>query len=161
MPEHELDSPSTQSPLTLIILVGLPASGKSTFYRERFAGTHVLVSKDLIPRSTDKRRRQRYQIETALTEGRSVVVDNTNVSRAERAEAIEIARTHGASVVAYRFVEGVAACRERNARREGAACVPLVALYAAAKRLEEPTSDEGIDGIHRVRMVSEGFTIVE
>ena len=33
--------------IELVILVGLQASGKSTFFRERFAATHEHVSKDL------------------------------------------------------------------------------------------------------------------
>jgi alpha-D-ribose 1-methylphosphonate 5-triphosphate synthase subunit PhnL len=32
-----------------VILVGLLGSGKSTLYRERFAGTHLHVSQDLWP----------------------------------------------------------------------------------------------------------------
>ena len=34
--------------LELVLLVGLQASGKSTFRRERLDATHVVVSKDLI-----------------------------------------------------------------------------------------------------------------
>ena len=142
--------------LELVLLVGLPASGKSTFYRERFAATHALVSKDAMPKSANKARRQRQEIEAALSEGRSVVVDNTNVSREERAAAIAAARPFGARIVVCHFAESVAACRERNDRREGTARVPLVALYAAAKRYQEPTIDEGIDAIHTVRMGAEG-----
>ena len=33
----------------LIVFVGLQASGKSTFFRERFAATHDLVSKVVPP----------------------------------------------------------------------------------------------------------------
>jgi predicted kinase len=32
--------------MELVIFIGLQASGKSTFYHERFARTHVHVSKD-------------------------------------------------------------------------------------------------------------------
>lgn len=145
--------------LELVLFVGLPASGKSTFYWERFAESHVHVSKDLIPRSVDKAKRQRLLIEQALAEGRSVVVDNTNASPEERLAAIEPAKAAGARVVAYFFDETVAACRERNAKREGDVRVPLVGLYATAKRLRRPTVEEGIDAIHVVRLGPEGFIV--
>ena len=31
-----------------VIFIGIPATGKSTFYQERFAGTHVRVNLDLL-----------------------------------------------------------------------------------------------------------------
>lgn len=143
----------------VVLLIGLPGSGKSTFFRERFAATHAHVSKDLIPRSADKKRRQRRLLDEALAEGRPVVVDNVNASRAERAEAIDVARRHEAPVRAFWFRESVADCRERNAHREGAAQVPLVAIYTAAKRFEAPHSEEGIAEIWMVRLVPDGFAV--
>lgn len=79
------------------------------------------------------------------------MVDNLNVSPEERKEAIDVAKAFGATVTVFRFAESVADCRTRNAAREGAARVPLVAIYAAAKRYVAPTTDEGIDAIHEVR----------
>lgn len=142
-----------------MLLVGLPASGKSTFYRERFAATHTLVSKDAMRRGSNKVKRQCREILGALSEGHSVVVDNTNVSCGERAEVIVIAKELGAKVVVYWFAESVADCRERNASREGAESVPLVAIYAAAKRYEEPSPEEGIDEIHIVRLQAGRFVV--
>ena len=43
----------------LVLFVGLQASGKSSFYRARFAGTHDLVSKDRFPNNRNPARRQR------------------------------------------------------------------------------------------------------
>ncbi|WP_207955865.1 AAA family ATPase [Rubrobacter marinus] len=61
--------------------MGLQASGKSTFYRERLAGTHAHVSKDLFRHNKDRNRRQAQLVREALRSGRSVVVDNTNPRR--------------------------------------------------------------------------------
>jgi predicted kinase len=133
-----------------VILVGLPAAGKTTFYRAHFASTHVHVSKDLMPKSCDRESRQRAQIAEALRNGASVVVDNTNVTVAERATIIETARTHGAKVVCFYFESRLAVCEERNAARPFA--VPLVALRSKARALERPSVTEGIDALFYVKI---------
>ncbi|WP_199750172.1 hypothetical protein [Amycolatopsis sp. WAC 04169] len=62
----------------VVILIGLQASGKSTFFRWAFAGTHVHLSKDHFPNAKRRQPRQLRMLAEALEEGRSVVVDNTN-----------------------------------------------------------------------------------
>jgi len=57
----------------LIVFVGLQASGKSTLFRERFAGTYQHVSKDLFPHNRKKNRRQEQLLYAALSAGPSVV----------------------------------------------------------------------------------------
>lgn len=136
--------------MEVVILVGLQGSGKSSVYRALFAGTHVHVSKDLFPNNRDKNRRQKVLIEEALSQGRSVVVDNTNVRRADRAEIIAQARAHGARVVCYVVDAPVSECIRRNAQRTGRAQVPVVAILATKKRWEEPTIDEGFDELHKL-----------
>jgi predicted kinase len=140
----------------LIILTGLPGAGKSTFYRERFSATHTLVSKDLLRSGA----RQTSAIDVALRQGQSVVVDNTNPARADREPLIAHARRFGARVVGYFFVPDLPGCRRRNAARTGKARVPDVALYVAAKRLQEPQYDEGFDEIYDVRLdEAAGFAV--
>jgi predicted kinase len=142
--------------------VGLPASGKTTFYRERFAATHVHVSKDLLPRRADKERRQREQVRAALGGGRDLVVDNVNATVEARAWLIAEAHAHGARVVGYVFETTPADCLERNRERIGAARVPAVAIHAAAKRLQPPRAEEGFDALFRVRLRAhngEGFDL--
>lgn len=133
--------------LELIIFVGLPGSGKTTCYREQFAATHVHVSKDLMPHARDRESRQRAQIEKALSEGRSVVVDNTNPTAEARAPLIEIGRRYGARVVAYYFEVPVRTAIARNAGREGRARVPNVAIFTTLKKLAAPSVEEGFDEV--------------
>jgi predicted kinase len=135
-----------------VILVGLPASGKSTFFRERFAGTHDHVSKDLLGHNRRPQRRQEQLLSESLASGRSVVVDNTNPGAAVRAPLISVARRHGAEVVGYFFVTEAADALRRNRAREGRERVPDVAIFTARKRLEPPTMAEGFDRLFSVRM---------
>ena len=136
--------------LECVILIGLPASGKSTFYRERFAATHDLVSKDAMPHVRRPQRRQQELIDAGLAAGRSIVVDNTNPRASDRALIIASARRHGAQVAGYFFSTDARDALRRNRVREGRARVPDVAIFATRKRLEAPTYDEGFDDLYIV-----------
>lgn len=82
--------------MEMIILVGLQAAGKSTFFRTCFAATHVHISKDNFRNNSNREKRQRFLIREALSQGRPVVIDNTNVSIEARAALIEQGRELGA-----------------------------------------------------------------
>lgn len=133
-----------------MILIGLPASGKTTFYRERFAGTHTLVSKDLLRNARRPDRRQEQLISEALSGGRPVVVDNTNASVEGRARLISLARAHGAVVTGYYFPTAAADALRRNRGRQGRERVPDVAIFTIGKRLEPPSREEGFDRLFTV-----------
>ena len=146
-----------------MVLIGLPASGKSSFYRERFAGTHDHVSKDLMRHARRPDVRQQQLIEASLAAGRSVVVDNTNPRRADRAAIVATARRHGARVVGYVFDTAAGDALRRNRAREGPDRVPAVAIFTVRKRLEQPDFDEGFDAIYRVRLheADRRFEVIE
>ena len=137
--------------LEVIVFVGLQGAGKSTFYAQRFADTHVLVSKDRLRNNKRPERRQQRLIAEALATGRSVVVDNTNPSVSERATIIETARSGGARITAYFFTSPLADCLPRNSARSGAARVPEVGVFATARKLVPPSPDEGFDELWSVR----------
>ena len=140
----------------VVIFVGLPAAGKTTFYQQRLAATHVHASKDLWPKSADKHARQARELTAALASGRSVVVDNTNPTAADRALVIAAAREHGARVVGYYFAAEPREAIGRNRGREGKARVPNVAIFTAAKRMVVPERSEGFDELYRVTVAGEG-----
>jgi predicted kinase len=128
----------------VVLLIGLQACGKTTFFQAHLAATHVLVSKDAMPRSARRKEaRLIRELAAALAAGRDVCVDNTQPSAAERAGVIATARAAGARVVGHWWRPDLPLSLDRNARR--AEPVPLVGLYAASARWEEPRLDEGFD----------------
>ena len=139
-----------------VLLIGLPASGKTTFYQRRFAATHQHISKDLWPNTSNRDRRQAEMMRQALSQGLSVVIDNTNPAPADRAPVIAIARQYGARVIGYYFTATTREAIGRNRGREGKARVPEVAIFARAKRMAKPLLEEGFDELYAVAIESGG-----
>ena len=138
----------------VIVFVGLQAAGKSTYYRNNFAATHVHVSKDLMKNVRDRDARQLQLIAQAIGAGQSVVVDNTNPTPVARAPVIALARKLSARAVAYYFEAVVKDAVARNRLREGRERVPDVAIYVSAKKLVPPSLEEGFDEIHVVAPIA-------
>ena len=136
--------------MEIIILIGLQASGKSTFYRTQFADTHEHISKDLLSRS--KNQKQAERIERAFQEQRSVVVDNTNVTEQDRLPLIDIGRRYDATIIGYFFQPDVLSSRTRNKQRTGKAQVPEKAIFITAYKFEPPSYAEGFDTLYYVRI---------
>jgi predicted kinase len=145
-----------------VILAGLPAAGKTTFYRRWFAATHRHVSKDLWPNAAGREARLRRAVDEALAAGASVVVDNTHPTAAGRRAIVSLARARGARVVGYFLDVTTREAVARNAERTGSAKVPNVAIFTVAKRFEPPTLAEGYDQLFRLTLTPErGFAITE
>ncbi|MBE9127830.1 MULTISPECIES: ATP-binding protein [unclassified Coleofasciculus] len=141
--------------MELIIFIGLQASGKSTFFRQHFAETHLLVSKDLMRNNKNPSRRQAQLIKEALRAGRSVVVDNTNPKVEDRAALIQWGQVYDVQIIGYYFKSQVECCLERNQQRLGKARVPDVAIYATIKKLTPPSYTEGFHQLFYVQIVAE------
>lgn len=132
-----------------VIFCGIQAAGKTTFYLERFFKTHVHLSLDVLR----TRRRESVLLEACLRAQQPFVIDNTNVTRAERAVYIEAAKKRGFRVVGYFFAADPKAAFERNRRRFGKAAVPAAGLFGTQKRLQAPSLEEGFDALYRVELV--------
>ena len=85
-----------------------------------------------------------------------MIVDNTNVTPAERAAVIAIAREFDARVVGYYIEATTREAVARNEGRTGRAKVPKVAIFTSAKRLVPPAAAEGFDELHTVRVPEDG-----
>ena len=143
-----------------VIFAGLPASGKTTFYQRHFAPAHLHISKDNWPNAARKGVRQARMIAEALSQGRSIVVDNTNPTVDDRRAVIDVARSYGARVIGYYFDAPTREAVGRNRGRTGPQRVPDVAIFTTAKRMTVPRLEEGFDQLFHVSIQESGeFTI--
>jgi predicted kinase len=138
--------------MEMVILIGLQASGKTTFFQTYFAETHVLVSKDRLRNNKNRDRHQQQLIEAALSSGQSVVVDNTNPTLTDREALIQLGQAHQAQILGYFFKTNIQTAWERNQQRTGKDRVPDIGFYATAKKLIRPSCREGFHQLFEVEI---------
>ena len=132
---------------TVVILMGLQGSGKSTFYRMHLSEDFVRVNLDTLK----TRYQEKLLIEECLNLQKSFAVDNTNPTRADRERYISVAKEHGYRIVGYFMESKIKDCMQRNAQREGADRVPEKAIAATSNKLEIPSYEEGFDELYFVK----------
>jgi predicted kinase len=135
-----------------VVFCGIQASGKTTFYRERFFDTHVRISLDMLR----TRNRERLLLAACLQGKQPFVVDNTNATAVERARYVEPSLAAGFGVVCYFFDTDARAAYERNRRRPGRAAIPPAGVFGTKKRLQLPTLGEGFQRVDRVELIEGG-----
>jgi predicted kinase len=140
-----------------VILIGIQGAGKSTFYRERFFDTHVRISLDQLK----TRHREKLLLRACLEGKQSFVVDNTNVTAADRQRYIVPAKEAGFIVTGYYLSSQLDEALARNRQRSGKRCIPDKGVAGTYKRLELPRRDEGFDRLYYVRIAEIGQFVVE
>lgn len=140
-----------------VIFCGIQATGKTTFFKERFFRTHIRISLDQL----NTRNKELRFIETCINTFHPFVIDNTNPSKEERAKYIAIAKTNKFKVIGYYFQSKLADALERNSRRSGAENIPEIGIRGTFKKLSLPLREEGFDELYYVIAENNTFTIKE
>lgn len=143
--------------MEMLLFVGVQASGKSTFFRERFFASHVRVNLDMLR----TRYREKQFLETCIRIGQQFVVDNTNPTKADRQPYIDAAKAAKFRVIGYYFQSSVEDCKRRNQQRPAEQVIPLPGLLGTYSRLELPSREEGFDELFYVKLTDGGFSVEE
>ena len=77
--------------------MGIQASGKSTFYHDRFSNTHLRINLDMLK----TRHREKRLIETCLEISQRFVIDNTNPTVTDRERYIILLKNQGWKIIGY------------------------------------------------------------
>jgi predicted kinase len=142
----------------LIITVGLPGSGKSTYLAQ--LGVNAISSDEIRRLITDDPLDQhmnarifatvRYLVRQRTAAGRPVTyVDATHLTPWERKPYVKLAERHGCELQALFFDVPVEICIARNQTRDR--IVPEEAIREMARRLVPPSESEGFTSVRTIR----------
>jgi predicted kinase len=151
----------------MVLLVGVAASGKSTFARRHFAPTEILSSDALRAVITDDPHAQAATDDAfdllhrilgmRLRRGRLTVVDATNVEAWARAELLAVARRHRRPAVAIILDLPLHVALARNLDRPEPR-PPAAAVRRQHRWLTDTLAElgsEGFSAVHRLRTAAE------
>ena len=149
--------------LSLVVLIGVSGSGKSTFARRHFAPTQVLSSDTCRGLVADDENDQsatpaafallHHIAGIRLRDGRLTVVDATNVKAEDRASLVRLAREHDVLPVAIVLDVPDGECLARNALRPDRDLAPGVVRRQRAD-LRRGLRGLGREGFRKVHVLN-------
>jgi predicted kinase len=158
-PAQAAPAPARASKGTVVLAIGLPGSGKSSWFKRH--NIHPLSSDLLRELLFDDAQEQRFQ-DLVFSNLRSMLkarlvarrpmnyVDATNLTPHDRSSWIKLAKDYGYDVQGVFFDVPLEVCMERHQRRGRA--VPEDIMRKMAGKLKAPTFEEGFSKITVVRV---------
>ncbi|KAI9569087.1 polynucleotide kinase 3 phosphatase-domain-containing protein [Boletus coccyginus] len=148
----------------LVLLIGFPCLGKSSFYRRHFVPAgYVHVNQDTL----GTRQKCLKAAEEALVASKSCVIDNTNRSTVTRKCYVDLAKKVGVRVRCFVFEGSIELAWHNNLYRAynqppsngtqpQREILPYQAFSSFRENYEEPRTNEGFSEVIKVNWVFEG-----
>ena len=155
----------TSNVQSLVMLIGIPGSGKSTLAKSLVQEGYYVLSSDEIRRNlfgdggftADEKEREKIQsavykvireeAREHLKNGRSVVIDATNLSRKRRKKLLSFFSDTPSYKKAILLITSPEVCKKRNEIRPRGKRVPDENMEEMLRRFEVPVMGEGWDEI--------------
>ena len=124
--------------LEYVLMIGIALSGKTTYIKANFKHERIALS-----HFDNDRKKELEYIEECLIKGKSVVIDDTNLTEAIRKQHIELGKKYNAKIrgIFMNTSQGILEKRQKSRRNQ----FPLSAIYKQLKQLETPLVGEGFD----------------
>ncbi|MFB5638070.1 MAG: AAA family ATPase [Nitrosarchaeum sp.] len=124
--------------LEYVLMIGVALSGKTTYIKANF--NHERISLSFFD---NNRKKELEYIEECLKAGKSIVVDDTNLTSAIRKQHIDLAKKYNFKIrgIFMNTSRGLLEKRQRSRHDP----FPLSVIYKQIKQLETPLIDEGFD----------------
>ncbi|KAG2173495.1 hypothetical protein INT44_007086 [Umbelopsis vinacea] len=142
----------------VIVFVGYPASGKSTFAHKHLVPKgYVYVNQDTLK----TREKCIAACRAALEAGKSVVIDNTNAERYTREYYIKAAKDSNAKIRCFWFMASRELAEHNNSYRaynaiEGRELLSRMVFQMFSSKLQEPNVSEGYEEIKKINFILDG-----
>lgn len=142
--------------MEIVIFCGIQATGKSTFYKEKFFNSHFRISLDQL----NTRNKEDKLLQVCFELQQKIVVDNTNPTQLERNKYITLAKQYKYKVIGYFFQSKLQESIHRNSLRKGKEQISQKGIIATSHKLEIPSYQEGFDILYFVSLQpNTGFLI--
>ncbi|KAF7523370.1 hypothetical protein G7054_g11790 [Neopestalotiopsis clavispora] len=150
-----------QNEQDIVLFVGPPGAGKSTFYWRNLKP----LAYERINQDTLKTRAKCFKVAAdALSDGSSVAIDNTNPDVDGRAEWVALAKKHNVPIRCVWFKTPLELCKHNDTVRalnkpmnpEARTVLPQLAFNGFGSRFKEPKAKEGFQDVTEVEFKFKG-----
>jgi len=154
----------------MIMFIGLPASGKTTYWKRHFRGTEVIrLSLDTFQKMVTGRDHSPafmpiakvwidWTQEYLLRDGHTILIDSVLLTKGIRSKLVRMAQSCGASVEVYWFDTPLETCMDRNRCRDRVVPDDVMQRMNAQFDLPED-AEEQFDVLWRVEGDGEKYSV--